>query len=481
MNAFQVRRVVVLATLVSQAHCQVKILGPETLVKEFTETHGIIYGTTATFGAPYYGERVLGQLIYGDTKGNNHCTKEDYDFSSRTEVRNGHKLVNVVLVRRGGCTFVTKVMAAQQKGAHAVVVVDKESSTLTPEQVQKIVMADDGSGHKVTIPSVLISSSEGQKLIDAVKREPVLVELAWDIPRGQVVVADFWMSSGSRESSEFLERFQDSAESLKYRLQFVPHFHIFSLPGGTGMNHLCASSIDSCDSCKPPPTKYCAPDPDGPGAITGGDVANEDLRRACIWNVTAKKKSETGAQYSQSFWDYVVRFFKYCPLKTQSKRFGYACSAEVMQALGIPVDQVQRCVSENFAEFLEQQLIEVAWSPQALRLNGWRYSGPLDPETVLKAVCSGYATPPGECSQMLNNRRGQSEWGFGFFTMLMITGAVVGVLAIAFAFYKRHVTMQMRKALREEVMLEVQTQMADYMPMEDKGDRGSSNRPALSF
>ena len=92
---------------------QLRILSPKAIARQFAETHGMIYGTTATFGAPYYGDRVLGLLTYGKSKGNAHCDASDYDLPSRASPAldsngetTGQELVNVVLVRRGSCTFV---------------------------------------------------------------------------------------------------------------------------------------------------------------------------------------------------------------------------------------------------------------------------------------------------------------------------------------------------------------------------------------
>lgn len=31
-----------------------------------------------------------------------------------------------------------------------------------------------------------------------------------------------------------------------------------------------------------------------------------------------------------------------------------------------------------------------AWSPRAIRINGWRYSGMLEADLVVRAVCSGF-------------------------------------------------------------------------------------------
>ena len=49
--------------------CQVKVLAPSTLALRFTSgdlrsPNGIIEGSTATFGAPTYGESLIGRLVY---------------------------------------------------------------------------------------------------------------------------------------------------------------------------------------------------------------------------------------------------------------------------------------------------------------------------------------------------------------------------------------------------------------------------------
>jgi len=487
--------------LATQACAQIRIVAPDSLAKTYPETHGIVYGTTAVFGAPYNGKRVLGQLLHEPGKQGNHCSKDDYELKALAPSGDGtrhytssQELANVVLVRRGGCTFVTKVKIAQEKGAHAVIVVDKESSSLTSEDIQKIVMADDGYGDGVTIPSLLVSRFDGQKLIDATLGGLVMVELAWDIPRGEVVIADLWMSSGSQETSRFLEEFKDSAETLRYHLQFVPHYHIFSLPDvGAGddpsYGNLCTTYSGR--------VRYCAPDPDGEGPITGAEVAEEDVRQLCIWNITVRSSSslraigETqGATYSKAFWDYVTAFREDCLLSTGSNHFGEKCSYRIMSKLaGLPpgwlADEVRKCAFKFGEEMLALELRNAAWSAQALRINGWRYSGPLDPETVLKAICAGYSVKPKECDDLLSHYVvGASPWPiiwvlkFSTFVWLMIT--VVSLMFGLFLLYRRHTTKSVRIALREEVMLEVQTQMSDYISLQDSGTQPTSSR-TLAF
>ncbi|CAE8620077.1 unnamed protein product, partial [Polarella glacialis] len=152
---------------------QVRIMAPDSLVGELSASGGRIDGSTATFGAPFYGERILGQLLWGESAGKHHCTADDYSVPTPQEFMPPGKtykevrLINIVLVERGTCSFVTKVKVARQKKAHAVIIVDKENSNLTAHDIRRVIVADDGYGANVDIPSILVSREEGQKLIDA--------------------------------------------------------------------------------------------------------------------------------------------------------------------------------------------------------------------------------------------------------------------------------------------------------------------------
>merc|ERR1712157_35923 len=102
-------------------------------------------------------------------------------------------------------------------------------------------------------------------------------------------------------------------------------------------------------------------------------------------------------------------------------------------AQGTLRDRLYQCVRQNHQAFLDDQIHQIAWSPQALRINGWRYSGPLDPETVLKAVCSGYDKPPQECSELLSgfaalHRTRLGDGGIAYGTFIWTTLAMMGCM-----------------------------------------------------
>jgi hypothetical protein len=66
-----------------------------------------------------------------------------------------------MLADRGDCTFVTKVRNMEEAGAAVGIVVDNSN-----EPIDKVIMSDDGAGAGIRIPSMLISKSDGRKLID---------------------------------------------------------------------------------------------------------------------------------------------------------------------------------------------------------------------------------------------------------------------------------------------------------------------------
>merc|ERR1719198_779555 len=75
-----------------------------------------------------------------------------------------------------------------------------------------------------------------------------------------------------------------------------------------------------------------------------------------------------------------------------------------MASLGIDKDIIRKCVSEEGMDKLDYELRNKAWSPRALRVNGWRYKGMLDADLVTRAVCSGFVTKPPECETLLRPR-----------------------------------------------------------------------------
>ncbi|MBF4983497.1 T9SS-dependent M36 family metallopeptidase [Nonlabens mediterrranea] len=83
-------------------------------------------------------------------------------------ITNGNSLSGkIVVMRRGNCQFGTKVLAAENQGAIAVIVVNNAPTN-------PIAMAPGNDGDLVTIPSIMISQADGNLLITALQNGTII-------------------------------------------------------------------------------------------------------------------------------------------------------------------------------------------------------------------------------------------------------------------------------------------------------------------
>lgn len=140
----------------------VTVLSPQTLVAQFPSG---IDTRPALFGVPNYASSITGPVIYATPDDRDACQPLDSLNSMDTKI---------VMVDRGECTFVQKVKHAQDAGANAVIVVDNVEETNMP------FMADDGSGVSVSIPSILVHKSDGQKIKDSLANgDTPMLTMSW--------------------------------------------------------------------------------------------------------------------------------------------------------------------------------------------------------------------------------------------------------------------------------------------------------------
>ena len=74
----------------------------------------------------------------------------------------------IIGAKRGSCHFVTKTRNAEYAGANLLVIFD----TKIGDDLEKMVMKDDGTGWDLTIPTVMISKSKGDAIIEYYEANP---------------------------------------------------------------------------------------------------------------------------------------------------------------------------------------------------------------------------------------------------------------------------------------------------------------------
>ena len=78
-----------------------------------------------------------------------------------------NNLSPIVLADRGKCSFVNKVRNIEKLGVKVAFICDNK-----PEYVDSIIMADDGTGSSVNIPSYLISKRDCDFIKDTITNHP---------------------------------------------------------------------------------------------------------------------------------------------------------------------------------------------------------------------------------------------------------------------------------------------------------------------
>ena len=158
----------------------------------------------------------------------------------------------------------------------AIIIDDKEK-----EDISKVTMSDDGTGAGIRIPSMLISKSDGEKIIDwfvyakedekmhAQIKASFLTEFYED---GHVMV-NYWYTSGDDKSLDFIRDVSKYVERLADIITWEPRFVTWACPH-------CAEPMKKKDCLSD--GKYCAMRHNSRLKINGKELLMEDLRQYCL-------------------------------------------------------------------------------------------------------------------------------------------------------------------------------------------------------
>ncbi|KAL3931604.1 MAG: hypothetical protein SGBAC_011232 [Bacillariaceae sp.] len=238
----------------------------------------------------------------------------------------------IALIDRGSCTFVTKVRNAQRRGASAVILADN-----VDEDGEAIhVVADDGSGHDVSIPAVMMKKSDADAVKHSIsKKHTIVAELAWHWPKhSDHAKIEYWYSPNSMHSAEFLGNFSTIVDKLGDGMQFVPHEHILD---GVAMNchGKATKETDFCYNLCTNNGLYCAI---GHHGVHGKDVVIESLRRMCV-----------AMHYpGKPWWDYVNHFIQQCMEQNDEEYFANDdCLKDAYSHASIDQTTIETCMKES--------------------------------------------------------------------------------------------------------------------------------------
>ena len=446
----------------------------------------------ALFGIPVYGGTIAEKLQYAG-ESNLMCSAPTAEQVSQWTSP------FILMIDRGTCTFVTKVRHAQHAGASGVIIADDkylcddEHQDQTCQKVEPI-MADDGSGSDITIPSFLMYKQDAEKVKDVIKQDKaVMVDMTWSLPAPDDRVEwTLWTNSNDNMSNDLKTSFGEIIELIGTNQFFTPYYQVYD-----GDLYNCPN-IDCGNLCTND-GKYCMPDPDGNTnhGLSGRDIITENVRQKCIWNIyggeitddtyhpsyynTNKDVEGVGIEW----WNYVKYFTENCA----ENRFTDAnCINEALNAAKVDTQKLNQCLEANPLNGESNSILQAELDSKtknsivivpSVYINQVPQRGAISRTNVLNTICAGYleGTEPQvcTCSNLQKDEQEKCIQEGGVYNTdkeeeVVIQGVSVGgVIGIIFVmvivmggagyiYYQRT-----QAAMRDQV----RSILAEYMPLED--------------
>ena len=152
------------------------------------------------------------------------------------------------------------------------------SQSCVSDEANLPIMADDGTGGTITIPSFIVSDYDGEILRQGIREEsqygPVFITMKYEVKQRDNVSYSLWTSCEDHNGAIFKRNFQEAALELIERTNFRPRYFIYD-----GVRLGCTT--DDCGNQCILGGKYCGPngDLDQP---SGADVVTERKFKANV-------------------------------------------------------------------------------------------------------------------------------------------------------------------------------------------------------
>ena len=312
-----------------------------------------------------------------------------------------------IIVKKGLCSVTQKVKNIEQAGGHAAIIVDDKD-----EPLEKMFLADDGYGADISIPAVLISLSDGQKLIEYYsnhlhdKSHRIRLEIHFIVEKTDNTVRyDIWFTPDQENVYRFLTDFHRYQNLLNEKAILGVHYITYPYfsyepNSNTPVEDCLGSGL------------YCV----RPGnTITDGAlIVLESIKQKCIYKYTYENNSS--AISKNLFWKYMINFYEKCISNTNF--YDKLCSDTILNIIGLNNREIDQCFSDSFIgssyekqkqnsnKILKNKILDEEYEIRkrnyitrvpSLTINGKLYDGSWKSEYVFDALCASLNKKPYVC------------------------------------------------------------------------------------
>ena len=237
-----------------------------------------------------------------------------------------------ILVKRGLCSPAQKVKNIEEAGGHAAIIVDDKD-----EPIDKMFLADDGNGNDISIPAVLISFSDGNKLINYYsqikpdKTNRIRLEIFLPLEKSDNTVKyDIWFTPDQTKVYDFLNNFEKYQNLLGENAILGMHYITYPF---FSYNENNRQPIDDCLGsglyCIRPSSEI------NDGAL----IALESIKQKCIYKYIYENKENSDSKII--FWNYMKNLYTKC---ISTKNYNQQCSDNIVTSVGLQLEQINQCI-----------------------------------------------------------------------------------------------------------------------------------------
>ena len=342
-------------------------------------------------------------------------------------------------------------------------------------------LADDGHGGDISIPAVIISLTDGNKIIDFYKNnldKKIILEFQFTIEKkDNTVKYDIWFTADQENVYTFLKDFKRYHEALGnsaiLNVHYITYPHFNYNPNSNEAKDDCLGS-----------GKYCVR-PGNLGINDGSLIVLESLKQKCIYlnaySTNVKSKNIL-------FWKYMNLFNEKCMLQNEKADFEQTCSNNVISEVGIDLNEINECVSNSFIatssekarsgyyKTCKNKLLDEDYELRksfyisrvpSLTINGRLYEGAWRPEYVFDALCASLIKKPDVCYYEDSFQR-QSE-GFSRASTFVIILLVIAVNVILFLICKNFIRKRISERISStDINTKIDTVVNSYLALKDR-------------
>ena len=339
-------------------------------------------------------------------------------------------------------------------------------------------LADDGHEGDISIPAVIISRSDGDKIINYYllhkdnKNEinKIRLEIKIDIQnKNNTVNFDLWYTPDTENIYTFLKDFQKYqnylGKSAKMGVHFVTYPHFAYDPNSNSPKEDCLGS-----------GLYCIR-PGKLGIVDGSLIVTESIKQKCLYNIANNQDNNF-----EKFYKFISYFYDNCVSK---ENFNQVCSDDAINNAGFDLNKINQCLYDSFSctvyekqnqqyqkiyknkildkEYEERKQYLISRVP-SITINGRLYVGSWNPQFVFEALCASLIRKPEACYTEGNFQREGFSAGLSFFIILVVIFINAALFLICKEFIKRKINERIRST---NIDTQINTAVNSYIALRE--------------